>query len=358
MLAIVLDPARTRSPGAEALRAPISLLGGAYVEVNVDELDPRWPPSTRGCGRRWFDLALAGGELEVPASVHAGAGFTRAVIHRGPAARFELTGRGEAPIKIAPRAAPSAPVATLVLADPTLADAFTTRLEPDDAERARAAKLRARAEAAFPFARDQLAFAVLSTTGKVARNRIAMVKGGGPYERLVEVPDPVEPPIVRIGAVAVTASAIAKITLERLFRDQLQPKAYACYQRALGSAPTLAGTVHFTLHLGRGEVTSASLAGLGDPQLDACLLDAAYVLQIPLPDFTINADDQTIARYPLTFSVSERRPTIVPGDADSSSPLDIDAIEGGVPARGKPVSVDATTPLGGMRPSKPPGTTR
>jgi len=46
---------------------------------------------------------------------------------------------------------------------------------------------------------------------------------------------------------------------------------------------------------------------------------------------------------------------IVLGDADSQSPIDIDAVEGGVPARRRPVKVpDASTPLGGLRPSKSP----
>jgi len=39
-------------------------------------------------------------------------------------------------------------------------------------------------------------------------------------------------------------------------------------------------------------------------------------------------------------------PLIVLGDADASSPLDIDAIKGGVP--------NAKTPLGDLRPSKIP----
>jgi len=46
---------------------------------------------------------------------------------------------------------------------------------------------------------------------------------------------------------------------------------------------------------------------------------------------------------------------IVLGDADSSSPLDIDAIQGGVPVRrpGKRIELDASTPLGPLRPSTP-----
>lgn len=133
--------------------------------------------------------------------------------------------------------------------------------------------------------------------------------------------------------------------------DQLQPKAYACYQRALGQQPRLSGTVHFSIVLGRGEITNVELIGLGNKQMDDCLIDAAYLLAIPFPDFSINADDQTLARYPLTFNVGDARPVIVLGDADSTSPIDIDSVQGGVPGR-RTIKVHAATPLGTMRPSK------
>ena len=45
----------------------------------------------------------------------------------------------------------------------------------------------------------------------------------------------------------------------------------------------------------------------------------------------------------------EKKPIVVSGDADSQSPLDIDAIKGGVPER---VRVqDTKTPLGNLRPN-------
>jgi hypothetical protein len=104
--------------------------------------------------------------------------------------------------------------------------------------------------------------------------------------------------------------------------------------------------------MGRGEITDVQLVGLGDGAVDACLLDAAYLLSPPFPDFTLNADDQTIANYPLTFNRRADQPYVVLGDADSSSPIDIDAVQGGVP--GRPVKVDAKTPLGGMKAPKSP----
>ena len=223
-----------------------------------------------------------------------------------------------------------------------------------DEARARADRARAKARRLHPAADDAHAFAVLASTGKVALDRRAMVKGGGPYGRIVALVDQVLPPEPVVAKAAPVASAIARDTLDRLFRDQLQPRAYVCYQRALGLHPQLVGTAYFEIRLGRGEISEVQLTGVGDAKLDACLLDAAYSLQPPLPDFDINADDQTIARYPLTFNLHAEKPMVVLGDADSESPLDIDAIEGGVPTKTvrRPVKVDTSTPLGKMRPPR------
>ncbi|HEY5933001.1 MAG TPA: VIT domain-containing protein [Kofleriaceae bacterium] len=332
---IVLDPATTRSPGADALRAPVATLGGAYVEVAVDELDralaaiDQWlRPSAR-------DLSLGG--PTIPQEVHSGGGFTQAFVHKG-SARFLLTGRTERAFRVAARPAPAVPIGALVLAT-----ADTDEIDP---------QILVRAGAAFPFADESRAFAVLTQQGRIAKDRRAMVRGGGRYERVVAIPDPDSTATPRTAPRVLTASAIARDTLERMFREQLQPKAYACYQRALGQNPKLAGTARFRFRMGRGEITDVQLAGLNDAALDACLLDAAYLLAPPFPDFTLNADDQTIANYPLAFSRRADQPYVVLGDADSSSPIDIDAVQGGVP--GRPVKVDAKNPLGGMRAPKSP----
>ncbi|MBA3461537.1 MAG: VWA domain-containing protein [Deltaproteobacteria bacterium] len=349
VLTVVLDPGRTTAPDADVLRAPVNLYGGSFVELSADDIDNALLVVDDWLRPSWLELAM--GNVAIPATVRAGSGFTRTIIHPGAASRFSLTGHGDLPFAITPRAGPSAPVATLALA--TISDGqtpFSADPDPDDTERARATRVLKKALAAHPFARDGLAFAVLSTQGKVARNRIAMVKGGGPYERVTAVDDPsgratssatyVKPPVPP------KPTAIAKITLERLFRDQLQPKAFACYQRALARSPRLTGTILFALRLGRGEVTQVNLTGTTDQPFEDCLRDAAFTLTVPFPDFSVNADDQTLAHYPLTFNLSEAKPVIVLGDADSTSPLDIDSIQGGVP--------NSATPLGDLRPNKNP----
>jgi hypothetical protein len=74
--------------------------------------------------------------------------------------------------------------------------------------------------------------------------------------------------------------------------------------------------------------------GPGDA-LDPCLLDAAHALEPLLPDITITITPTTRPwHYPLSFSVRDDHPLIMPGDANSS-PLDIDAIQGGGPRPGR-----------------------
>jgi von Willebrand factor type A domain len=346
--AIVLDPATTKAPGAEALRAPVNLLGGAFVEVAVDDLDAALIDIDEWMRPAWLEIAT--GTEDVPKEVRGGGGFTHLAIHKGPA-RFTVSGHGEQPFRSNARIAPAVPaIAAYALASAGPVH-LVARADPSNADIETATPLFEKLRAQHPVADGTFAFAILTSAGKVAKSRKQMVAGGGKYERVIAIGDPVSStlPATKASGPSTHASAIAKPTLERLFRDQLQPKAFACYQRALGKNAQLAGTATFSFTMGRGEVTDVKLAGLGDTTFDACLVDAAYQLAPPLPDFAINADDQTVANYPLTFA---RRPdqqaTIVLGDADSQSPIDIDGIQGGVPRR--PTKRDTDTPLGRMRP--------
>ena len=283
----------------------------------------------------------------MPSELRTGSGVTVVAIDPGPARGLVLSGHGEAPIRIAARPGPSVAVAALAL--PLTNDAS---FSPDGEASSNAAEARRVAIAKHPGVDAEHSLVVLASSGRIAKSRHDMVAGGGRYVRVADIADPAFDDVAPNGPAALpTATAIDRSTLERLFRDQLQPRAFACYQRALGRAPTLAGTVYYDFELGRGEVTQVTVTGVGDPTFLACLVDAGYQLAPPLPDFAVNADDQTIARYPLTFNTREQRPVIVLGDADSSSPLDIDAIKAGVPTIKHPhLKVDTSTPLGGLKP--------
>jgi len=353
--AIVLDPGTARSPGKALLARPVSMYGGSYVEIAADELDSALTGVDAWVRPAWLEVAVHGipadARGELPSVMRAGAGGTQLFATRGAAPALELVAHAETMARVAARPAAAAPVGALALAH---LDILAFAASSSATDLAAATRVRERAIGAHPIADLEHALVVLSAAGKVARDRRAMVAGGGPYTRVAALEDPEWiVPIAHARAAAPAPSAIDQMTLERLFRDQLQPAAFVCYERALGTAPKLAGTVRFELHLGRGEVTHAEVAGIGDAAFDACLVDAAYRMTPPLPDLRVNADDQTIAHYPLTFGLADHHPTVVLGDADSSSPLDIDAIEGGIPVSGPrdaPIHVDTATPLGAMKP--------
>jgi hypothetical protein len=348
--AILLDPPRTASPGLAALEAPIFRLGGSIVELDTDDAAFARALATSDDWLRPAALALAfppAADLRIPGSVRAGRGFSRLVFQRDAAPALVLTGHTDAPFRVAAAAAPGTDVAALALASARV-ESFAGEDNPSAAALATAQRTLTAARAAHPIVDANHALAALSRTGRIAASRRAVITGGGAYARVVDAPDLALPPVDPPPPTA-TASAIDKLTLERLFRDQLAPRAYACYQRALGRAPTLAGTATFDLHIGRSEVSHVDLTSFGDAPFTACLLDAAYALQPPLPDFAVNTDDQTIVHYPLSFTVRDDHPLIMAGDADSSSPIDIDAIQGGVPTRRRPVRVDPATPLGGLK---------
>jgi len=308
--AIVLDRGHLTAQSPEPLRLAIAHYGGSYVEVGADELTG----------------ALAEIDTWLRPSATVGG-------------RTLLAGTGAVELTLAHATkGTAAPIAQLVLA----------QVDPgDDAD---LEKQLVTLTARHPWANADYAFSVLATKGKVARARRDTVAGGGPFTRMVEAPDPPFPPeVAPPRSPYVAAASIDKQILDTLFRLQLQPAAYVCYQRAIGRA-TLAGTVAFHLEISRGEVTTASVEGLGDPTFDACILDAAYRLVPPMPDPAYNSDDRSIVNYPLTFQIHEQHPLVIPGDADSSSPLDIDAIKGGPPPR-HVTPGDTKNPLGGLRPT-------
>jgi hypothetical protein len=348
--AIVLSNDRMRSPDAQPLRSAINRIGGSYTELDVSELDTALSTFDDWLRPSWLDLELEistqqrdvtetklGVSDQLPRELRAGSGFVILAINDEPR-RPVLTGHNVRRFKTAGASGPTAPVAELALSQ-------DSSYELDDLT-----ALRKR----HPIVDYGYSFVVLSSRGKIAASRRKVTASGGPFTRMVAVPDPQLPREARAPQMAAGAgpSAIDRNALEVMFKTQLQPAAFACYQRALARLPKLAGTAQFELHIGRGETTHAKVAGLGDATFDACLLDAAYAVTPSLPNPSYNSDDRTIANYPLSFSLREQKPFIIAGDADSSSPLDIDAIQGGVPVKVK--AGDTSTPLGNLRPSKLP----
>ncbi len=342
--AIALAPGRMAAPAGDVLRALVGHYGGSHVQVPTSEVDAAVAQLDQWLRPAWLDLTAGTEELAIPDQLRAGTGVVSLAIVKKPL-EPTLTGHADTPFKRVASAPTAAPLAQLALANLSLDGSASTA----------AARLRLR----HPAVDDDRDFLVLASGGSAATHRRAMVEAGGPIVRLVDVDDPpfstnVAPSV----AVQLGGSALDRQLIQLLLRTHLQPAAFACYQRSLATNAKLAGTARFTLEIGRGELTRGQVSGLGDATFDACLLDAAYKVTPPLPNPDYNTDDRTIVNYPLTFSVKEQKPYVVPGDADSTSPLDIDAIEGGPPTPPKkhaPVKAsDTSTPLGGLRPAKSP----
>lgn len=308
--AIVLDRGLLTARSGEPLRMTIAHVGGSYVELNADDLTPALAEIDS-----WLRPATVIGDR----SLLAGTGVTQLSIVLD---------------SVKGTAAPIAELALSVSNDDVLDD-----------------KQRAAAERRHPFATDDVALSVLASKGTVARARHDAVAGGGPFTRTVGTPDPpFEPEAHVFVAGAIGTSMLDKQLLDTLLRLQLQPAAYVCFQKALGKHPKLGGLVGFHLEISRGEVTHASVDGLGDRDFDACLVDAAYRIVPPMPDPTYNTDDRSLVSYPLTFQRHADQAVIVAGDADSESPLDIDAIQGGLARPPRHVDAgDTSQPLGGLR---------
>ncbi|MCY1067013.1 hypothetical protein OV090_19735 [Nannocystis sp. RBIL2] len=94
---------------------------------------------------------------------------------------------------------------------------------------------------------------------------------------------------------------------EKIFRNYLGirvfPRARACFNKALTRDKQLGGKVVFELEVGKGEVMLARVdaAGLNhrEPGFEACLLEAAWALEIPAG----RLDDQIYRlRYPVVFN--------------------------------------------------------
>ena len=351
--AIVLDPIDMRAQSRNLLVGAVAH-GGSYVEVAADGLDQSLAGVADWLRPAWFELAMT---PAIPDVLLAGSGFVTTSIVQVPKP-LVLRGRG---FTVRDRGAGGARAvsdqrSSCSVARPIATSTCTTDADASDAaELDRARHLRWRVADRHPVVDGDHSLAVLSTTGTASlRSRPARGMSRRRRYRTPRRRSPVEDPPFRISMMPTPThggSALDRSIIQRLLVDQLQPRAFTCYEHALGHAPALAGTATMQLEIARGEVTRATIGGLGDPAFDACFLEAAYAITPPMPTLGYNADDRSVVNYALSFTIHDQHPLVLPGDADSSTRIDIDAIQGGV-ARPQ-LDLDTHTPLGNLRPLEP-----
>ena len=342
--ALILDPHGMTSPDGDALHPLVGTYGGTYVELSVDDLDRAITDVAAWLRPAWQDLTVKGLEHRtdlgpIPFEVRAGTGFVQ--LSLGTRVHgVAITAHGDATTIAHASLLPAAPIAQLVLA----------RVDDNDlGTGVSGEELRAKLTHRFPSVDDEHDLAVISKVGRVAAGRRQMIAGGGPYSRMVELPDPpFPPPPIAIGPTT-GGSALDRGIVKRMLNDQLQPHAYSCYARSLGRLISLAGTATFEIELGRGEVTSVTVTGFEtNAEFHACLVDAAYGLAPPMPTPGYNLDDRSSVSYPLTFSVRDKQPAVAGSDA-AMTPAAATPVDG---QRPKLDVGDTSTPLGNVRPTK------
>ncbi len=195
------------------------------------------------------------------------------------------------------------------------------------------------------------ALVALHPTDAFARDRARFVEKWGPtrFQRFLPpaeryaglAPEPAPAPPDEVAARASSRAFVATGELDekivkRLMQTYVVPQARACFQRALRSDAKAAGAIDLVVEMARGEVTSVSIAAstFKTVDVDLCVIEAAYTIQVPRVGLGDERDMIVVARYPMTFRVvdsdakvtDEKRTPVAPRDPrKGGSPLSPDA---------------------------------
>jgi hypothetical protein len=171
---------------------------------------------------------------------------------------------------------------------------------------------------------DDTSLVALDPRAPFASERRSLAVGGGPFTRIAPPGDP--SPASRVPRViAATVSLHGELDarlIRRMLEIGLVPRARTCFQPLLLKQRASEGTVRLDFELSRGEIASVRVAGSDfPPAINACLVDAAFQLQVPRTAIGDMPDTVYVVHYPLTFR-SLANDVILPGDADSADPVD------------------------------------
>jgi hypothetical protein len=166
------------------------------------------------------------------------------------------------------------------------------------------------------------ALVALSPVDGFSRDRAKFVEKWGPArfqrflppsERLAGLapeapPPPVDEEAVRAQTRAFVATGeLDEKIVKRLMQTYVVPQARACFQKALRVDPRAAGAIDLVVEMSRGEVTAVRIAAstFKTADVDLCVIDAAYGMQVPRVGLGDVRDVIVVARYPMTFKAKE-----------------------------------------------------
>lgn len=335
----VLMPDLTRGVLAE-LAGGTSV--GRAIAVRISEVDT-WSKNLAGGLTRpapLTHLQLESGDavlrdIEIPYGLDPGQGVIAVGTYRGaPPSKLLLRAtRRDQDIVVSAQRAPAWAKASAPLA---LAVARPDDFLPDDI--GKAAEQRVLVEARRQLVRTASHVAVvtehsslvaLARDDRFARDRLAMVQKWGPAS-FMRLPPPSErefgTPIMRVfqertterdgeADMGMRTGELDGDIIHRLLSSHVVPKARACYEKLLLRDHGLTGNLVVVIEVARGEVHHAAVerstfanaaARNANDALQACVVDAAYTMQVPR--VALGEDPETIGvvRYPLTFKPSKQ----------------------------------------------------
>jgi len=190
------------------------------------------------------------------------------------------------------------------------------------------------------------ALVALSPSDGFARDRVKFVEKWGPtrFQRLLPpserfdglAPEPPPPPPDEAARVASTRAFVATGELDekivkRLMQTYVVPQARACFQKALRKDPKAAGAIDLVVELSRGEVTHVTISAstFKTADVDLCVIDAAYGIQVPRVGLGDARDLIVVARYPMSFRVVDSDAKVT--DEKRAPVQPIDPRKGGTP---------------------------
>jgi hypothetical protein len=168
-------------------------------------------------------------------------------------------------------------------------------------------------------------------------------RDGGPAPEVVKLERRALTDVAPTPRTYAPTGAIDEVIAKRLMQTYVVPQARACYLGALRTDPDAVGDIDLVVEMARGEVTTVSIAAstFKSAQVDLCVIDAAYGIQVPRVGIGTERDAIVVVRYPLHFRLAAREPKVT-DDAPT-------AVDPGDPSRGGapiPDGPDARRPQG------------
>ena len=263
-------------------------------------------------------------DIELPSALEAGQGLIRVGDYRGQRpSRLRLRLRdGGREVAVEARADRGLRqhAAALALARAIPEDLVPARDDisnPTARERGAARRSLVRVAPRVGVVTPHSSLVALSQRDRFSRDRLAMIRtwGASAFARLPPPPERgddhafapfrrrVRPDRHAADTPARRTGTLDRGIVSRLLEAHVKPRARICYQDALRREPTLAGSMTIVLELARGEVQRAQVQESTFPgqEMEACVVRAAYDIQVPRVALGDDPESVSVVRYPLGF---------------------------------------------------------